>query len=72
MWKLSLVTIQNASKPTDEADDTYAAVIKNQCDSKCAWDQKEASDSNSCPKGDNKHNNWQLSGSHHSMTYRCF
>eukprot|EP00957_Ditylum_brightwellii_P023600 1781290-Ditylum_brightwellii.AAC.1 len=50
----------------------YAAVIKNQRDSKQTRDQKEASDPNSCPKDANKHNNWQSNGSHSSMTYRCF
>eukprot|EP00957_Ditylum_brightwellii_P206568 15349035-Ditylum_brightwellii.AAC.1 len=37
-------------KEEDEADGTYAAIIKNQRDSKCAQDWKEASDPNSHPK----------------------
>eukprot|EP00957_Ditylum_brightwellii_P029174 2204853-Ditylum_brightwellii.AAC.1 len=39
----------------DEADGTYAAVIKNQRDSKRACDRKESGKQHNCAKGPNKH-----------------
>eukprot|EP00957_Ditylum_brightwellii_P130139 9926917-Ditylum_brightwellii.AAC.1 len=47
-------------------------IIKNQYEFKRAQDWKEAGDSNSRPKGANKHNIQQSNGSHHSMTYCCY
>eukprot|EP00957_Ditylum_brightwellii_P203601 15335397-Ditylum_brightwellii.AAC.1 len=77
MWRLYLATSQDVIKPNgchiaDEADDTYATVIKNQCNSKHAQDWKEFCKSSSRPKGANKHNNWQSNGGHCLMTYCCF
>eukprot|EP00957_Ditylum_brightwellii_P177991 13557699-Ditylum_brightwellii.AAC.1 len=54
----------------DEADGTYAAVIKNQRDSKCARDRKESGNQHNCTKGPNKHSSLLSNGNHRATTYR--
>eukprot|EP00957_Ditylum_brightwellii_P026974 2039316-Ditylum_brightwellii.AAC.1 len=56
----------------DEADDTYAVVMKNQHDSKHAQDQKESNKSSSHCKDTDKISNWQSNKGCHSMTYHHF
>eukprot|EP00957_Ditylum_brightwellii_P036818 2788413-Ditylum_brightwellii.AAC.1 len=55
----------------DEADCTYAEVIKNQRDSKRAHNRKESGKQSNCAKGANKHCSWSSNGNHHAMTY-CY
>eukprot|EP00957_Ditylum_brightwellii_P067656 5135266-Ditylum_brightwellii.AAC.1 len=50
----------------DEADGTYAAVIKNQRDSKCARDRKESGDHHNHTKGPNKSNTSGRDGYRHT------
>eukprot|EP00957_Ditylum_brightwellii_P172554 13136428-Ditylum_brightwellii.AAC.1 len=53
----------------DEADGTYAAVIKNQHDSKCACDRKKSGKQSNCAKGANKHSSRSSNGNHCATTH---
>eukprot|EP00957_Ditylum_brightwellii_P115508 8810529-Ditylum_brightwellii.AAC.1 len=59
----------NGCHTADEADGAYAAVIKNQHDSKRARDRKESGKQHNRAKGPNKHSSWLSNGNHHVTTY---